>query len=131
MNMRCFNPQFFIASKVGDEALERDEARRARKFDHDLGILVDAVRVLCAAVPADHVLSGDRLALDRLEELGREVDAARARDEDDHAALSTADVDDLLRKLRQLRRDDPRSADDILRRIVDEAGPATAQTVTS
>ena len=74
---------------------------------------------------------GDRLALDRLEELGKEVDSARARDDDGQTALSTADVDDLLRKLRQLRRDDPRSADDILRRLVDEAGPATAQTVTS
>jgi hypothetical protein len=124
MNLRCFNPQFFIASKVGDEALERDEERRARKLDHDLGILVDAMRVLSAAVPADHVLPDDRLALDRLEELGREVDSARAHDENGHTGLSTADVDDIIRKLRPLRRDDPRSADDILRRIVGEAGLA-------
>ncbi len=130
MNMRCFNPQFFIASKVGDEALERDEARRARKFDHDLGIVIDALRVLWAAVPADHVFGGDRLALDRLEELGREVNSARARDENGHSALSTADVDDLIRKLRQLRREDPQSADDVLRRLAEEAGPTTAETVT-
>jgi hypothetical protein len=124
MNMRCFNPQFFIASKVGDEALERDEARGARKFDHDLGIVIDALRVLCGAVPADNLLGGDRLALDRLEELGREVDSVRARRGNGHDGLSTADVDDLIRKLRQLRLDDPRSADDIWRRLVDEAGPA-------
>jgi hypothetical protein len=131
MNMRCFNPQFFIASRVGDEALQRDEERRARKVDHDMGIVIDALRVLSAAVPADNVRGGDRLALDRLEALGREVDSARAHDEDGHAALSTAEVDDLIRKLRELRRDDPKSADDVLRRLAEEAGPANAQTAAS
>jgi hypothetical protein len=129
MNLRCFNPQFFIASKVGEEALEGDEERRARKLDHDLGVLIDALKVLCAAVPADQLLHDDRVALDRLEELGREVHSARAHD--GHTGVSTADVDDIIRKLRQLRQDDPQSADDILRRLVDEAGPATAQTVTA
>jgi len=129
--MRCFNPQFFIASKVGDEALERDEPRGARKFDHDLGIVIDALRVLCGAVPVDHLEGADRLALSRLEELGREVDGVRVRDENRSAGLSTPYVDDLIRRLRQLRRDDPRTADDIWRRLVDEAGPAAAQTVTS
>jgi hypothetical protein len=128
MNLRCFNPQFFVASKVGDEALDRDKGSRARKLDHDLGILVDALRVLCAGITADQLPCGDRVALDRLADLGRELDSARARDE--HAALSTADVDDLIRKLRQLRDDDPRAADDILRRLVDEAGPTAVQTVT-
>jgi hypothetical protein len=128
MNMRCFNPQFFIASKVGDEALERDEPRSASKFGHDLGIVIGALRVLCAAAPTDDLLARDRLALDRLEELGREADSVRARDEGGGDSLSRADVDDLIRRLRQLRRDDPRSADDIWRRLVDEAGPATAQT---
>jgi hypothetical protein len=131
MNMRCFNPQFFIASKVGDEALERDEGRVARKFDRDLGIVVDALRVLCGALPGDHPLPGDQLALARLEELGRDLDSARARDEKSGDVLTTADVYDMIRKLRQLRRDDPKSADDILRLLVDEAGASTAQTVTS
>jgi hypothetical protein len=128
MNLRCFNPQFFIASKVGDEALEGDEERRARKLDHDLGVLIDALRALCAAVPADQLLHEDRAALDRLEELGREVHSARAHD--GHTRLSTADVDDIIRRLRELRRVDPESADDILRRLVDEAGPATSRTAT-
>jgi hypothetical protein len=129
MNLRCFNPQFFIASKVSDEVLEGDEEHRARKLDHDLGILIDALRVLCAAVPVDQLLHEDRVALERLEELGREVQSARAHE--GHTGLSTADVDDIIKKLRQLRLDDPVSADDILRRLVDEAGPATAQTATA
>jgi hypothetical protein len=130
MNLRCFNPQFFLASKVGDEALEPDERRRARRLDHDLGILVDALRVLSGAVPVDHLPHADRLALDRLAALGRELDSGRARHNQGHATLSTADVADLIRKMRQLRHDDPRSADDILRRLVDDAGPTFAQTVT-
>ena len=97
----------------------------ARKFDHDLGIVVDALRVLCGALPADDLQPGDRLALARLEELGREVDSARARGEKADDRLSTADVVDMIRKLRQLRRDDPKSADDILRWLVDDAGAST------
>jgi hypothetical protein len=130
MNMRCFNPQFFIASKVGDEALQRDEASRARRFDHDLGIVVDGLRVLYGAVPIDQFVDADRLALDRVEELGRKLASGSARDETGHDGLSRADVDDLIRRLGQLRRDDPSSADEIWRRLVDEAGPATAQQAT-
>jgi hypothetical protein len=131
MNMRCFNPQFFIASRVGDEALERNEAPGAKKIDHDLAIVIDALRVLVGAVAADHLLGRDRLALDRLEELGRQVDSVRGRDGHGDDGLSTADVDEIIRKLQQLRRDDPQSADDILRRLVDEAGPAPADSVTT
>jgi hypothetical protein len=56
------------------------------------------------------------------------VDSARARDGRGHDRLSTADIDDMIRKLRQLRRDDPRSADDVLRRLIDEAQAATGRT---
>ncbi len=75
------------------------------------------------AVPTDRLLGGDRLALERLEELGQGVRSVLDHDNGADAALSTADVDDLIRKLRRLRQDDSRSADGILRRITEEAGP--------
>jgi hypothetical protein len=131
MNLSCFNPQIFLASKVGDAALESEDGCRAGRPGHDLDIVIDAVRALHAAVPTDHLLPDDRLALDRLEELGRQVDLVTKRDQCGGAALSSADVDELIRKLRRLRRDDPASADGILRRLAEEAGPAAARTVTS
>jgi hypothetical protein len=122
MNLRCFNPQFFIGSKVGDVALERDDACLAGSDDLRLDVVIDAVRVLCAAVPPDDLLPGDRLALDRLEQLGQRMDAGTTRDDPGDDVLSTADVDDLIRKLRRLRREDPQLADEVLRRLVEEAG---------
>ena len=74
------------------------------------------------AVPTDRLLPGDRLALERLEELGQGARSVMDLDNGVDAAVSTADVDDLIRKLRRLRQDDPASADSILQRITDEAG---------
>jgi hypothetical protein len=122
MNLRCFNPQFFIASKFGDTALRADRTA-GDGYDRELGIVIDALRALCVAVPTDRLPPGDRLALERLEELGQGVRSVLDHDNGVDAALSTADVDDLIRKLRRLRQDDPRSADGILRRITEEAGP--------
>jgi hypothetical protein len=131
MNLRRFNPQFFIASKLGDTALRPDRARPGDGYDRDLGIVIDALRALCVAVPTDRLLRGDRLALERLEELGQGVHTAMDHDNGVDAALSTADVDDLIRKLRRLRQDDPRSADSILRRITDEAGPDASISIST
>lgn len=42
MNLRCFNPQFFIASKFGDTALRADRTA-GDGYDRELGIVIDAV----------------------------------------------------------------------------------------
>jgi hypothetical protein len=119
LSLRCFNPQFFIASKVGDVALETEpEHLRARSFDSWMRTVVDALRVLSATIPTDGLAPADRLALDRLDALGQ-------RD----GPLTTADVDDLIQRLRRLRREDPESADQILRRLVEEAGSPSALTL--
>ena len=130
MDLRCFNPQFFIGSKVGDVALEKDDARAATGPDQPLRVVIDAVRVLCAALPADGLLPGDRLALARLEELGQRVDAEATADDAADAVLTSALVDNLIRRLQLLRRDDPRAADEVLGRITAEAGPPAARAVT-
>jgi hypothetical protein len=130
MNLRCFNPQFFIASKFGDAALRPDRAGTGGAYDRDLGIVIDALRALSAAVPTDRLLRGDRLALERLEELAESVRTVMDYDDRVDAALSTADVDDLIGKLRRLRQDDPSSADRILRRITEESGPDVGISTT-
>jgi hypothetical protein len=119
MNLRCLNPQFFIASRVGDVALEHDAWRGARA-DEQLGILIEAVRVISTAVPADGLLPADRLALERLNALRRPGDPRAAAAD---AVITTADIDDLIAKLRRLRHEDPDSANRIVRRLVEEAGP--------
>jgi hypothetical protein len=129
MNVRCFNPQFFIASRVGDAALEQEDARWS-VLDHQLGVVIDALKALRAAVPADAVLPGDRLALDRLEELER-ADCGAMWDDAGEDSITTAEVDSLIRRLRRLRRDDPGTADEVLRRLVDETGPPAAPEVTA
>jgi hypothetical protein len=129
MNVRCFNPQFFIASRVGDTALEQEDARWSI-LDHRLGVVIDALKALGAAVPADALLPGDRLALDRLEELER-VDSPAARDGAGDDSITAAEVDSLIRRLRRLRRDDPETADDVLRRLVEETAPLPAPDVTA
>jgi hypothetical protein len=131
MDLRCFNPQFFIGSRVGDAALDTDEARRAGSYDRQLRIVIDAVRVLCAAVSADDLLPGDRLALDRLAELGQRADSVTPRDGTGEAVLTTADVDDLIQKLQRLRQEDPGSADEVVRRLTEEAGRPAIGTGTS
>jgi hypothetical protein len=69
MNLRCFNPQFFIGSRVGDVALENDWEQQVRSYDYRLDVLIDAVKVLAAAVPADSLTPADQLALERLRAL--------------------------------------------------------------
>ena len=69
MNLRCFNPQFFIGSRVGDVALENEWAKSARSYDHKLDVLIDAVKVLSAAVPAGSLTPADQLALEQLRAL--------------------------------------------------------------
>jgi hypothetical protein len=70
MNLRFLNPQFFIGSRVGDAALENELERQVKSYDHMLGVLLEAVKVLAAAVPVDSLTPADRLALERLKGLG-------------------------------------------------------------
>jgi hypothetical protein len=69
MNVRCFNPQFFIGSRVGDVALENEWARAGR-YDHRLEVLIEAVKVLAASIPADSLTPAGQLALEQLKALG-------------------------------------------------------------
>jgi hypothetical protein len=69
MNVRCFNPQFFIGSRVGDAALESE--RKASSYEHRLEVLIEAVKVLAAAVPVDSMTPADQLVLEQLRALGR------------------------------------------------------------
>jgi hypothetical protein len=131
MNLRCFNPQFFVASKVGDVALERDFKQAVRGYEQELQTVIEAVKVLCGAIPSEALSSADLLALARLTALGRpsdsraeRADSSAERDADD-CSLTTGDIDDLIRQLVRLRGEDPESAGRIVRRIVDEAGPPT------
>jgi hypothetical protein len=130
MNLHCFNPQFFLASRVGDTALEEGLEHDPNGYGDQLRITIDAVRVLCSAVPRDALLPADRLALDRLQALGPAADSSVTPDTTAGVSLTTAFVDDLIAKLRQLRQQDPESAHQIVRRIVEEAGLA-AGVVTS
>ena len=122
VNLRCFNPQFFIASRLGDVALDQEVRLRTRSFDSQMGIVVKAMMVLSAAVPTDNVPPADRLALDQLRALGQGTDRGAPQGERGDAPLTTADVDELIQRLRRLRQEDPESADRILRRLVEEAG---------
>jgi hypothetical protein len=88
-------------------------------------IVVDALRVLSAAVPLSQILPGDRLALDRLQGLAQRMDQTRTGG-NEAAALSTTEVDEFIGRLRRLRGADPESADEIFRRICEEAVPVTA-----
>jgi hypothetical protein len=119
LSLRCFNPQFFIASRVGDAALEADYGAFTKSFPREMQIVIDALRALSAAVPLEQILPGDRLALDRLQQLAQRMDHTATGD-NEVSALGTAEVDDLIRRLRQLRGDDPESAERILRRIAEE-----------
>jgi hypothetical protein len=130
MNIRCFNPQFFLGSRVGDHALEGDWEQRASGFDHRLGVVIDALRVLCEAVRAEVLLPSDQVALDRLKALEASADRRLTPEGSGDALLTPVNVDDLIQKLRQLRLEDPQSADQIVRRLVQEAGPP-AGAVTS
>ena len=120
MNLRCFNPQFYIASRVGDAALDQEMWLHARGGD-PMGIIIDALRVLCATVSTEDLVPADRLALERLKALGAGADSRGSNDGAAGAGLTTADVDELIERLRRLRRQDPEAADEILRRLVEEA----------
>jgi hypothetical protein len=127
MNLRCFNPQFNIASRVGDAALDQELRLRARGRDDEMGIVIDALRVLCASVPTEGLLPADRLVLDRLQALGDGADSRPSNDGAAGAGLTSADVDAFVERLRRLRRQDPDAADEILRRLMEEAAaPAGA-----
>jgi hypothetical protein len=69
MNMRCFNPQFFIGSRVGDVAIENERAQAARIYDRRLDVLIEAVKVLAATVPSESLTPADQLALEQLRAL--------------------------------------------------------------
>jgi hypothetical protein len=70
MNVRCFNPQFFIGSRVGDLALESEMGPSVRDYDYRLDVLIEAVKVLAAAVPADSLTPAGQLALQQIQALG-------------------------------------------------------------
>jgi hypothetical protein len=127
MNLRCFNPQFYIGSRVGDAALDQEMWLHAHGRGDQMGIIIDALRVLCATVPTEDLVPADRLALERLKALGVRAAARGSSDGAAGAGLTTADVDELIERLRRLRRQDPEAADEILRRLVEEAAaPAGA-----
>ena len=69
MNMRCFNPQFFIGSRVGDVAIENERAQAARIYDRRLDVLIEAVKVLAATVPAESLTPADQLVFEQLRAL--------------------------------------------------------------
>jgi hypothetical protein len=122
LNLRCFNPQFVISSRLGDVALDQEVRLRTRSFDSQMGIVVKALMVLSAAVPTDNVPPADRLALVQLRALGQRTDMGAARGGRGDAPLTTADVDEFIQRLLRLGREDPESANQILRRLVEEAG---------
>lgn len=68
MNLHCFNPQFFIGARVGDVALE-NERRQSRGDDYRLDVLIEAVKVLAANLPADGLSPADQLVLEQLRAL--------------------------------------------------------------
>jgi hypothetical protein len=121
MNLRCFNPQFYIASRVGDAALDQEMGLHAHGGDDQLRIIIDALRVLCAAVPTEDLVPADQLALERLKGLGVGADSRASNDGAAGAGLTSADVDEFIERLRRLRQQDPEAADEILRRLVEEA----------
>jgi hypothetical protein len=120
MSLHCFNPRLFICSRVGDAALEADDGTFTQRLRREMGVVIDAPRALSAAVPLGHLLPGDRLALDRLQALSQGLDQT-GRGDNEAAAVSTAEVGDLIGRLRRLRRDDPESTDKILNRLREEA----------
>lgn len=126
LSLRCFNPQFVIASRLGDIALDQEVRLRRRSFDSQMGIVVKALMVLSAAVPTESLPPADRLALDQLRALGQRTDMGAPWGGSGDAPLTTADVDELIQRLRRLRQEDPESADQILRRLVEEAGTPAA-----
>lgn len=69
LNLHCFNPQFYIGARVGDTALENETGQLARTYGAKLDLLIAAVKVLAAAVPADTLTAGDQLVLDQLRAL--------------------------------------------------------------
>ena len=69
MNLRCFNPQFFIGSRVGDVAIENERAQAARIYDRRLDVLIEAVKVLAATVPAESLTPADQLVFEQLRAL--------------------------------------------------------------
>jgi hypothetical protein len=69
MNVRCFNPQFFIGSRVGDVALE-NEWTQAGRYDYRLEVLIEAVKVLADSIPADSLTPAGQLALEQIKALG-------------------------------------------------------------
>jgi hypothetical protein len=70
MNVRCFNPQFFIGSRVGDVALEGEGGQSARDYDYRLDVLIEAVKVLAATIPAESLTPAGQLALQQVQALG-------------------------------------------------------------
>jgi hypothetical protein len=68
MNLRCFNPQFFIGSRVGDVAIENERAQAAR-YDRRLDVIIEAVKVLSATIPAESLTPADQLVLEQLRAL--------------------------------------------------------------
>jgi hypothetical protein len=124
MSLRCFNPQFFIGSRVGDAALEADYGALARRSRQEVRIVVDALQALTAVAQLEHMPPSDRLAVDRLHWLAQELDRSGTGDHEG-AVFSTAEVDDLIRRLRRIRSDDPESADRILRRLTQESAPSS------
>jgi hypothetical protein len=121
LSLRCFNPQFYIASRLGDVALDQEVKLRNRDVDSQMRIVVKALTVLSAAVPTDDLRPADRLALDQLRALGEQAGMG-ARDGAKEARITSAEVDEVIQRLRRLRQEDPESADEILRRLIEETG---------
>ena len=74
MRLSCFNPQFFIGSRVGDAALEAAYGAVNRRSRREMQVVIDALRALSTALPREQMPRHDRLAMDRLQELAEEMD---------------------------------------------------------
>jgi hypothetical protein len=130
VNVRCFNPQFFIGSRVGDVALEQQYEERVQSYAQQFGVLVDAVRVLCTMIPAGELGPADQAVVEQFMALAERASAPDSRIATQDAVLTIADVEQFIRRLQHLRQVDPASADQVVRRLADEVGTPTPAGTT-
>lgn len=122
---RFFNPQIFVSYNSGDAPIENHVLRRAGSYGKQLGRILDVLDVLVARLPADSLTPRERLAVDRLQELSRRVDAAVEdyRGPRDQGAPTLADVDRLLDRVGALERSDPAAHRALMDRIRGAVSP--------
>jgi hypothetical protein len=85
-------------SSAGDPALERQIVEQVASYGRQLGRVLDALDVLIRHTDEAALSSGDRRALDELQSLRAEIEAAKAR-------AAASQVDGVVADIRALRRD--------------------------